>query len=147
MQEQMLEVGIEGLGELRETLLELARKYPDCAGDMLMQEAKELRKDVVKAVKTEKKSKKTGKKSLTRAGSYRISPIQNVGDNQYIEISAKSPHFHLVEHGHVLVRGRKAVGFVQGKHMMGDAVRKHEGRMAEKAEAMVNELLKKEGLA
>lgn len=46
MQEQMLEVGIEGLGELRETLLELTRKYPDCAGDMLMQEAKELRKDV-----------------------------------------------------------------------------------------------------
>lgn len=147
MEEQTLALNFEGIEELQESFQELVKKYPDRAGEILQENAKKLRKEAAQDMREHKKSKKESKKSLTKPGSYGISPIKRFGENQYIEIKAKSPHFHLVEHGHVLhPRGGRAAGFVQGKHMMENAVKRYEGNAVKKTKEMVDALLKEAGL-
>lgn len=145
--EHTISMSLEGLDELVDSLNELARKYPDRAGELLQKNARELRKDVVKNVKEDTKTTGKSKRSLSKAGSYAISQVQGYGANQYVEISAKSPHFHLVEHGHELVnRAGETIGFVQGKHMMSNATKKTEQNMPTTVEGMIAELLKEGGL-
>lgn len=158
-----LSISIEGLDELADSFKNLAKKYPDRAGELLQNNAKELRKEVVQNVKKETKFNRENKKSLARVGSYRISPIMGYREKQFVEISAKSPHFHLVEHGHENImppfhgiKGQKGVripnknagekiGFVQGKHIMAAAVKKTEKEMPGTLSNMVDELLREGG--
>lgn len=145
--EHALSMSIDGMDELVESLERLTKKYPDKAGELLQKNAKELRKDVIKNVREDTKTTGKTKRSLSKTSSYSISPVQGYGTSQYVEISAKSPHFHLVEHGHVLKNHLgQTIGFVQGKHMMENAVKKREEHMDESLERMVSELLKEEGL-
>ena len=137
---------IDGLNELIGTFDELVKKYPDRAGDMLQKNAISLRKDVVEEVKKVTKTEGSSKRSLGKLSSYKISPVKGYGVNQFVEISAKSPHFHLVENGHQLIINGENRGFVQGKHMMATAVKKHQENMPESVSNMVDELLKEEGL-
>lgn len=150
--EHTMSLSLEGVEELVQSLESLSKKYPDRAGELLQKNAKALRKEVVKNVKAEtepRKPKKNGgtpKKQLHKISSYAISPIQGYGANQFVEVSAKSPHFHLVEHGHVLKsRSGNTIGFVQGKHMMDNAIKKAENEMPDTLEEMVTQLLKEEG--
>lgn len=146
MSEQILAMDIDGLNELIGTFDELVKKYPDRAGDMLQKNAKSLRKDVVEEVKNVTKTEGSSKRSLGKLSSYKISPVKGYGVNQFVEISAKSPHFHLVENGHQLIINGENRGFVQGKHMMATTVKKHQESMPEAVSNMVDELLKEEGL-
>lgn len=147
MSDQTLSMTIDGLDDLEATFKELVKKYPDRAGELLQKDARELRKDVVKEVKKTTKTKGSSKRSLAKVGSYKISPVQGIGSNQYVEVSAKSPHFHLVEHGHVLKsHDGQTIGFVQGKHMMDNTVKKHERSMPNTVSDMVDVLLKEGGL-
>lgn len=139
--------GIDGLLDLRDTFEDLVKKYPDRAGELLQKDARQLRKDVVKETKKVTKTNSSSKRSLGKVGSYKISPVQGLGANQFVEVSAKSPHFHLVEHGHVLKsHDGQTIGFVQGKHMMDNTVKKHQESMPQTVSVMVDELLKEEGL-
>ena len=145
--ERTLVMYVDGLEDLIDSLKDLTNKYPDRAGELLQKNAKQLRKDVVKEVKDLTDTDGSSKRSLAKAGSYAISQVQGFGTNQYVEISAKSPHFHLVEHGHDLVtHSGETIGFVQGKHMMENAVRKSAENMPSTVEDMIAELLKEEGL-
>lgn len=151
--EHTMSMSLEGMGDLVESLKELTRRYPDRAGELLQENAKKLRKEVVKNVKETTtptkgtKKKRPPKKPLHKIGSYGISQVQGYNERQYVEISAKSPHFHLVEHGHELVKpSGEVIGFVQGKHMMENAAKKAESEMPSTLEDMVTELLKEEGL-
>lgn len=146
MAEQMLSMKVEGLDELTKELEKLVKKYPDRAGELLTKNARELRKDVVKEVKENTKTKGSSKRSLAKVGSYKISKVQGYGARQYVEVSAKSPHFHLVEHGHDLIINGQNRGFVQGKHMMKVAVRRCEATMPDTVKNMIDELLKEGGL-
>ena len=140
-------ITIDGLDDLEKTFKDLVKKYPDRAGEMLREDARKLRKEVVKEVKKVTNTKSSSKRSLGKVGSYKISQVQGIGTNQYVEISAKSPHFHLVEHGHVQMnRAGQAIGFVQGRHLRDNTVKKHEGKMPEVVEDMVDRLLKEGGL-
>lgn len=142
-----LTMSVDGLEDLIGSLKDLTNKYPDRAGELLQKNAKQLRKDVVKEVKDLTDTDGSSKRSLAKAGSYAISQVQGFGTNQYVEISAKSPHFHLVEHGHDLVtHSGETIGFVQGKHMMENAVKKSVENMPSTVEDMIAELLKEEGL-
>lgn len=146
MSEQTASLSFSGLEELQEKFESLVKKYPDRAGELLQKNARELRKDVVKEVKKETKTKGKSKRSLAKVGSYKISKVQGFGANQFVEISAKSPHFHLVEHGHdLIIRGQNR-GFVQGKHVMKVVVRRTDAKMPETVEKMIDELLKEGGL-
>jgi len=143
-----VQVTFSGMNELVESLENLTRKYPDKAGELLQKDAKELRKEVVKKTKEVTNTDSSSKQSLGKVGSYKISPVLGYGTNQYVEISAKAPHFHLVEHGHNKYdfHGNPTGGFVQGKHMMRETVKKHEEQMPKTVSSMVDTLLKEEGL-
>ena len=137
---------VVGISELTAELETLAKQYPDKAGELLQKQGRELRKEVIKNVK--KSTKTSGsKKSLRKAGSYRVSRPKGVGIRQYVEVSAQSPHFHLVEHGHELVVNGENRGFVPGKHMMADAVKTYGREMPAAAERMLDALLKERGLS
>ena len=143
----MISLNIEGVEELANEFKKLARKYPDRTGELLKKEAKILRKDVAQRIKRETRTKGKSKRSLAKAGSYKISPVKGYNENQYVEVSAKSPHFHLVEHGHELVmpKTHKNIGFVQGKHVMADAVSKEQEKIVDVVSGMVDTLLKEGG--
>lgn len=125
MADEVFSMTVEGMDELAESLKRLTSKYPDKAGQLLSRNARKLRKEVVDQVKDLTETSASSKMSLAKESSYKISQIKGLGTNQYVEISAKSPHFHLVEHGHVLKNHKgETIGFVQGKHMMDIAVKK-----------------------
>lgn len=160
MSDETISLNVAGIEGLIEDFKKLARKCPDKTGELLQKEAKNLRKDVIKRVKKDKETNEKSKRSLTKASSYKISPVQGYNEKQYVEISAKSPHFHLVEHGHNIVmpyshgiKGEKnvkvpnknagqTVGFVQGKHMMAEAAAREQEKIADVVSDMINTLLK-----
>ena len=145
-------IEISGLDELATDLRSVVRKYPDRAGEELQKEAKELRKDVIAMVQndTDEHLTKDGaktKRSLTKASSYEISPVQGFNERQFVDISAKSPHFHLLENGHQLVTHKgQTIKFVPGYHFMDRARKDHAKKLPERMEKMVNNLLESENL-
>lgn len=146
MSEQMISMKIDGLEELQDAFEDLVKKYPDKAGDMLRKDARQLRKEIVKEVKKAVKTDTNSKRSLGKLSSYEISDVKGLGIQQFVEVSAKSPHFHLVEHGHNLVKDGVNIGFVQGRHMMDKAVKTHEENMQDTVLIMIDDLLKEGGL-
>lgn len=139
--------GYEGLMEVKDKFGELVNKYPDKAGDLLRKEALRLRKDVVNETKRVVKRSYMSKRSLRKLSAYSVSQVKGYGGSQYVEISAKSPHFHFVEHGHVIkTKSGETRGFVQGYHMLENTSKKHEEDMPKLVESMIDELLKEAGL-
>lgn len=155
-------VEIKGMEELAQDFENLVKRYPDKAGTLLRRSGRDIRNKVVENVKHDTDFDESRKKSLARTSSYNVSQVKGFGVKQYVEVSAKAPHFHLVEHGHEMVtprsRSRKTaggnkkkvtlynggrnVGFVPGKHMMDKAVKLHERVMPLEVDAMVEELIK-----
>lgn len=130
-----VKISISGMDELAQDLNRLMNKYPDRAGQLLQQNAKALRKTYNGNVKDASTKKKHNGKSLTKASSIRIYPIQGYGSKQYVEIGAKNPHFHLFEHGHNLqypqwvgrpnaATGKQSYRLVDGPHVQGKPVMK-----------------------
>lgn len=141
--------GSEELLKLQETLKELTKNYPDRAGELLREDANKLRKDIAAEFKDKSEQTKLKKGSLGRFGSYRISPVQGFGINQYVEISAKSPHYHLVERGHNVTNKDGEIvgkGSVEGLHILDNNVKKHQNEFEEVVSGMVDTLLKENGL-
>lgn len=158
-------MNVDGVDEIVEAFQGFIQKYPDKAAELLVSQAKKLRRDVVKQVKNDTDTDGTSKKSLAKTSSYAISAVKGYGANQYIEISAKSPHFHLLENGHLNVvprtrtikkggakvkiknpNGGQTVGFVPGYHFMDVAGRKRQLKIPVEVESLVNALLNQEGL-
>ena len=73
---ETMSLEIDGLDELVESFEGFIRKYPDRAAEILVGQAKELRKDVVKQVKNDTDTDGTSRKSLAKVGSYGSSPVQ-----------------------------------------------------------------------
>lgn len=137
-------ISVTGIETVTKEFKSLVAKYPDRAGELLRMQGVAIRKEVIKNVK-ESVGTIHSKKSLSKAGSYRVSQPKGLGIRQTVEISAQSPHFHLVEHGHELIVNGENRGFVPGKHMMADAVKKREKEMPAAVDAMLGELLKEGG--
>lgn len=138
-------IQITGIDSAIGDLNQLIKSYPDKAGELLEKAGKNIRKQVVHNVNSSVGTVHS-KKTLHKAGSYRVSKAKGLGKNQYVEISAKSPHFHLVEHGHQLIINGTPRGFVAGKHMMSNAVAAYRREMPKAVEDMVDALLKERGL-
>lgn len=139
-------VRIRGLDELIGDLKELQEKYPDRADDLLRKDARQLRKSITENAKALTDVNESHKFSLGKAKSYKISQVQGFGGRRFVELSAIAPHFHLVEHGHVLTDKKgKPKGFVQGRHFMKKATDTHDAEFEKRTEKMVDELLRKGG--
>lgn len=155
-------IDVIGLDNLTESMQKLIKKYPDRAGLALRKEGMETRKRIVKNAKSSVNTNTKRKKSLGRIGSYRVSQVKGYGINQYVEISARSPHFHLVERGHALVQphGRKlksgkrihfknggqTIGRVSGKFFMKKTKEEEVTLFPQVIDRMVDSLLKESGL-
>lgn len=140
------ELKVKGLDELKMSFDQLVAKYPDKADDLLKKDALALRRNIVNNAKELTKTKSEHKKSLGKLSSFRVSQVQGLMNNQFVEISAKSPHFHLVEKGHELKVKGKTIGFVQGVHYLDKATKVYEDKFEEHVDNMVEALLKEGGL-
>ena len=139
------EMTFDGLDELVSDLESLAHKFPDRFGELLKKEAEDTRKDVVREVKSAVDIDSENRYSLAKAKNYKISQIKGYGESQYVEMSAQSPHFHLIENGHTLVSHTgQAIGWVPGYKIMDAAVVGHKIKMPINARRMADELLKAE---
>ena len=138
-----LDVEISGLEELQASLKELTKVYPDKAGELLKKDALALRKEAVNNARNLTHTSSEHKRSLGKLSSFTVSQVQGLMADQYVEISAKSPHFHLVEKGHELkAKSGQTIGFVQGVHYLEKAVSGYEGKFEEHISNMVDKLLK-----
>lgn len=156
-------IQVIGLDDLTESMQKLVKRYPDRAGDLLRSEALKTRKEIAKNAKSSFKVDNKRKKMLSRVGSYRVSQVKGYGVNQYVEISARSPHFHLLERGHAVVTpkhrtikkkgirftlksGGRTVGNKSGYFFLKKAKDEEAIRFPEAVDDMVNAILKESGL-
>lgn len=159
-------VQVSGLEELSDTFRDLIKKYPDRAGQLLQKEGRALRKDVTIKVKQRLNTSDKSKMSLAKVGNYRVTQPKGVGTAQYVEVIAKSPHFHLIENGHEIVtpttrtitlkngskkkiklkNGGQHKGFAAGYKLMDESAREHQASMPDVVEDMVDALLREGGL-
>ena len=159
-------VKVIGLDDLSESMKKLVKMYPDKAGECLREEALRTRKEIVKNAKDLTNTHTQSKFSLGRIGSYRVSQVQGLGINQYVEISARSRHYHLVERGHESVvpyhfvwrnpktgerikrtwkSGGQSRGRVAGRFFLKKAKDAEQERFPEFVSKMVDDLIKEAG--
>ena len=139
-------VTIKGMDDLVESVDAFIQKYPDKAGDFLRKQAMETRKGIAKEARAAVNVDPSNPKSLGRTGSYRVSQVKGTGDGQSVELSAKSPHFHLIEHGHELVsHSGKPIGWVPGYNILSTEAKRRELAMPKEFEEMAEEALREEG--
>lgn len=166
MAESDLSMQVDGMDELIESFETMVKKYPDRAGELLVKQAKDLRKDVVKMVKNDTDVDSHHKRSLGNLKEYKISQVKGYLDKQYVEVSGVAPHFHLIENGHDIVtpktrtiktkddqkekitlsNGGKSVGYAAGYHFMDRAGKKRQIEIPKELEKVVEKLLKEEEL-
>lgn len=143
-----VDITIKGLDELTADLEKLIAKYPDKAGDLLKKNAKDFRKQYVKELRSTAKHKSGKKKALEKLANTKIYPLQGLGQKQFVEIGATSPHFHLFERGHNLIIPWMpwVSGYVEGRYVMKKSIDELEKRLPEIADQMCDELLKEGNL-
>ena len=162
MKEWTEKIDVIGVEDLEKSVQKLIRRYPDKAGECLRAEARRTRKEIVKNARDLTDTNSKSRMSLGKIGSYKISQVQGYGVNQYVEISARAPHYHLVERGHAMKlpyhfsyknprNGKKIThlspyggqtrGRVQGKFFLKKAKEAEAERFPEFVDAMVDELL------
>lgn len=163
MEETIKVIGIENLDA---SLQKIIRRYPDKAGDCLREEARKTRKEIVRNAKAMTNTNSKSKRSLGKIGSYRVSQVQGYGVNQFVEISARSSHYHLVERGHAIKLPRtfsyknpktgktlkfrspyagQTRGRVQGKFYLKKAKETEAERFPEFVDEMLDSLLREAG--
>ncbi len=142
----MNEVKLKGMDELIDSVDALLQKYPDRAGDFLRKQALETRKGVAREARGAVDVDPTNKYSLGKATNYQVSQVKGSGLNQEVELSAKSPHFHLIEHGHQLLsHSGNPIGWVPGYKIMDAEAKRQKVRIPIEFEKMADAVLKEEG--
>ena len=160
------DVTVIGIEDLEASLRKMVRRYPDKAGDLLREEGLRTRKEIVKNAKDLTEVNTGNRMSLGRIGSYRVSQVQGYGINQYVEISARSPHYHLVERGHQIVlpytftyknsktglkvkrkwrRGGEVVGRAEGRFFLKKAKDKEAEQFPKFVDKMLDTLIRESG--
>lgn len=143
----MMQVMIEGMEDLTSSISNLAKKYPDEFTLLLEKEANSARTDVAKEARSALDTNTANKKSLGKKSNYKATPVRGYGDNQQIDITAESPHFHLLEHGHELVsHSGRSIGWVPGYLFMQATAEKYKTKFPTDAEELSNRILQGEGM-
>lgn len=109
-----IELTLEGIEELQESLASAIQRYPDLAEERLIETGKKFKKRVIQLTK-ESTTKKTGK--LLKG--YKLDKIRGYRMNMEQDFRGTAPHFHLVEKGHELLNKKgEVIGWVPGKFMV-----------------------------
>lgn len=138
-----MQIEVEGVDELMQCYDKLIKRYPDKAGQLLRKQATELTKDIMHNAQSRVSSSiPESAKSIRKRKGYRISQVQGIGVNQYVTISATSPHYHLIERGFNHTSG----SHYTGKEFLADAVTKKNEHIDEYVSIMVDSLLREAGL-
>ena len=139
-------IEIHGMDELIDSVNTLIRKYPDRSGDFLRKQAMETRKGIAAEARSAVNVNTSNKASLGKATNYKVSQVKGIGADQYVELTAKSPHFHLIEHGHEQVTpGGRHVGYVQGYKILDAEAKRQEIKLPRAFEEMAEKVLSEEG--
>lgn len=140
----------DGIEELEDSLISVAKQYPDLAEKAMKKE----QRDFIKDMKNET-WKAVDKQTGNLVKGYRFGPINAVRGNLesdfYAEGGKKNPHFHLINNGHELVtpvsrRGRKfknggrEIGFVQGRRIKEPIIEKWKQEHPARAERMLDRI-------
>lgn len=134
---------ISGANEFAEELEKMLQEQPKICEKALKSVGNKFRKRVRQVTK-ESTEKITGK--LIRG--YSLSKVSRNGfGDMDIDFYATSPHFHLVEHGHVQKDKKgKEIGVVPGRLMVHQVREEFKDTMPEELQKALDILLKKEGL-
>ncbi len=141
------EFSFEGLEELERDLEKAVQKAPIQAKETLIELAKEFKASAKKRAKKETKhvKREAGEenKAIAKRWGHKL-----VGDRLGAAalVWNGAPHFHLVEDGHQLVRGGRAIGFVPGKHIMEKTRTEYKDVVPERFEKMIEDILKESDL-
>ena len=130
---------ISGLDTMQKKLNYVASKYPYESEVLLKKVGNKFRNSV------KKKTPDSGLQSKRKLmKSYRVSKVQGVGKDLFVEFRSTSPHFHLVERGHKIVdkNGKDTGKRVQGKHMVAQTALEYQKAFPKEVEKMVDSLLK-----
>lgn len=132
---------IEGIKELEEDIRKAVERCPEGLKKELNIIANDFRKSARKRTPDYKHHKGDPKLKLKRRyGKWSFAKEDKTG----ITIYNDAPHFHLVELGHNLVRGKNGhiIGFVPGKHMMEKTKKEYEDIAPERFEKTIDNILK-----
>lgn len=141
---------LSGFDELQEDLKKAIDYYPDMAEKELEKQGKKFKKQA-----KENTLQVTKKRTGNLTSGYRTTKALGYRGNievHFMAESKKNPHFHLVEHGHVLYAGGKnkhasvESGFVPGKHMIQKTALEYQEQLPKAMEAMRDKILKEAGL-
>lgn len=136
---------IDGLEELENDIKKVVENCPKELKKELNKIGNDFKKSARKRTPDYKEHKGDPKLKLKRRyGKWTFVEDDKTG----ITIYNDAPHFHLVELGHNLVKGKngRIIGFVPGQHMMEKTKNEYEGIVPERFEQIIDEILKESGL-
>ena len=130
---------MRGLDTLQKKLNTISNCYP-YESELLLTKMGNKFRNSVKARTPE--SNTISKRKLIK--SYRVSKVQGVGKDLFVEFRSTSPHFHLVERGHRIVdkNGRDTGKRVQGKFMVEQTALEYQKTFPKEVEKMVDRMLR-----
>ena len=135
-------IDFSNLEEYSQQILEVADQYPATCEKHLKKIGNKF-KSIVK-----KKSPDSGKDSKKKLNKSWKSEVKGyTGTDLQVDIWSTSPHFHLVDRGHVQkTPSGKVTGFVQGKHFLEATSQEVESDIVPKEiEKLFNDIAKKLG--
>ena len=130
---------INGLDTMQKQLNYISTRYPYESEILLTKMGNKFRNSVKKRTPD---SGLQSKRKLVK--SYRVSKVQGVGKDLYVEFRSTSPHFHLVERGHKIVdkNGGDTGKRVQGKFMVEQTALEYQKAFPKEVEKMIDNLLR-----
>lgn len=140
----MVNVQLNGQGELANALETAIRIYPDLAEVWLGRAGRDFKKKAIK--NTEALVKRHVRKNGIIKG-YKVGKVKGYGVNMEVEFRGTAKHFHLVENGHEQQdRKGNTIGFVPGRHMVEKTRNEFESIMPRLMDSMIDDILRKSGL-
>lgn len=136
---------IDGLEELEKDIKKAVENSPKELKKELQKIGNDFRKSARKRTPDYKHHKGNPKSKLKRRyGQWAFAENDKTG----ITIYNDAPHFHLVELGHNLVKGKngRIIGFVPGQHMMEKTKNEYEDIVPERFEQIIDKILKESDL-
>lgn len=134
---------IHGLAELEYDLRFATNEFPD----EMRKGMRKLGNDFKKSCKSRTPDGKDPNKDASKKLIKKFGVKTKIeGDHTIALVYNSGRHFHLVENGHNLVRGKKVVGFVPGKHMMEQTRIEYADIVPERLQAIRDDILGRRGL-